>query len=124
MTKEQQDCIFSELKEYITKKQFETKTTFADICYTVIHETVRLYGEQKELEIKPAEPSILDADVRKLNFSIRALNAMWVLDIRTVRDLVRYSYKFVSQTRNVGKKTMIELNDFITEHNLTWNMDV
>jgi len=128
MTKEQVEKIVSEIKEYAERKAEEMGEDVAEVCSSICYAGAKMYCKTKGIEpikpIKTSELPILDKNVRSFSFSTRALSAMWMLNISTVRDLVRYSYKFVSQTRNVGKKTMDELNDFLNDHNLTWNMDV
>ena len=44
--------------------------------------------------------------------------------IDTILDLCRLKKTDCLKLRNIGKKSFMELDDFLTDHNLTWGMNV
>lgn len=63
---------------------------------------------------------------RLVNFdlSVRALNCLKSADIETVGDLVKCQQTDLLRFRNFGKKSLIELRDFLNDHGLSFGMDV
>lgn len=51
--------------------------------------------------------------VTEFDLSIRALNCLRAADIETVGDLINYSKRDLMRFRNFGKKSLIELEDFV-----------
>lgn len=74
----------------------------------------------------------LDMDLRTLlakpmtdfDFNVRVLNCLTSADIKTVGDLVRLSPMNLLRMRNMGKKSMKELESFMEDWHLRWGMDV
>ena len=62
--------------------------------------------------------------VDEQDLSVRALACLRAAGIKTVRELVRMQKSDWLKFRNAGRKTLIELDDFLTDHNLTWGMNV
>ena len=63
--------------------------------------------------------SVSDKDL-----TVRTLNLLKVNGINTVRDLCRLKKTDWLRFRNGGKKSLAELDDFLSDHNLTWGMNV
>lgn len=63
---------------------------------------------------------ILSRRITDCGFSVRVLNIMKSLDVRTVQDLCNYRKADVLQRRNVSPKSFAEIKDFMTSHNLKW----
>ena len=59
-----------------------------------------------------------------MNLSVRALNCLKSLDIETMADLVKITADDVLKVRNFGKKTFVELKDFLSQFHLTFGTDV
>ena len=66
----------------------------------------------------------LDGDVANCGFSVRAMNCLKAADITTVRELVRYHRCDLLKFRNFGERSLNEIEDFLTEHGLTFGMKV
>lgn len=73
-------------------------------------------------EIKLCEllyTSIMDCD-----FSVRLINALKSHDISTLADIVNYEKHDLRRIRNLGRKSMMELEDFLEEKGLRLSMNV
>lgn len=58
------------------------------------------------------------------NLTVRTLNCMKTADIETVGDLIKYTKVDLLKQRNLGKKSLRELDDLLDSMNLTFGMDV
>lgn len=58
------------------------------------------------------------------NLTVRTLNCMKTADIKTVGDLIKYTKVDLLKQRNLGKKSLRELDDLLDSMNLTFGMDV
>ncbi len=58
------------------------------------------------------------------NLSVRCLNCLHCEDIETVSDLVRRRKTDLLKLRNFGKKTLAELEDFLSGLHLSFGMDI
>lgn len=58
------------------------------------------------------------------SLSVRALNALHALDVQTIGDLAQLEAKDILRSRNVGKKTLVELDDFLDSLHLSFSTDV
>ena len=79
-------------------------------------------GTRKQLS--PEMEALLNAKTEELNLTVRTLNLLKANGIETVRDLCRLKKTDWLKFRNGGKKSLTELDDFLTDHNLTWGMNV
>ena len=70
-------------------------------------------------------PLILSRDINDCGFSVRILNALRWCEVRTVGDLLRkFHGKYdLYKIRNLGKKTILIILDFIEENNLDFKED-
>ena len=73
---------------------------------------------------KHQKDDLLNRKLMDFPFSVRSLNLLTANDIITVRDLVKLNKTDWLKFRNGGKKSLMELDDFITEHGLSWGMNV
>ena len=77
-------------------------------------------------DIEPGEPTynpaILDCKLWGLDLSTRTLNALMENHINTMRELLQMNRREFSKLKNVGKKTVIEIEDFLVENHLYWGM--
>jgi DNA-directed RNA polymerase subunit alpha len=71
-----------------------------------------------------AEELLLNQMVDEQDLSVRALSCLRAAGIKTVRELVRIQKSDITRLRNVDKKTTIELDDYLYDHNLKWGMNV
>ena len=70
------------------------------------------------------EELLLNQMVDDQDLSVRALACLRAAGIKTVRELVRMQKSDITRLRNIDKKTTIELDDYLYDHNLTWGMNV
>ena len=73
---------------------------------------------------KPIKDDLLNRKLTDFPLSVRSLNCLKANDINTVRDLVKLNKTDWLKFRSSGKKSLNELDDFITEHGLSWGMNV
>lgn len=73
---------------------------------------------------KPIKDDLLSRKLTDFPLSVRSLNCLKANDINTVRDLVKLNKTDWLKFRTSGKKSLNELDDFITEHGLSWGMNV
>ena len=73
---------------------------------------------------KPIKDDLLNRKLTDFPLSVRSLNCLKANDINTVRDLVKLNKTDWLKFRTSGKKSLNELDDFITEHGLSWGMNV
>lgn len=59
-----------------------------------------------------------------LDLSVRALNCLKAADVETLGELVRYNKNDLLKFRNLGKKSLTELEDLLDSLNLSFGMDV
>lgn len=80
------------------------------------------------VELNPKVPAVfnemLDRPISDYPLSIRALNCLESADIKTLRELVRFTEMDLLKFRNFGKKSISELSEFIKDHGLTWGMNI
>ena len=58
------------------------------------------------------------------NLTVRCLNCLVAADIETVGQLIRLTKTDLLKCRNFGKKSLIELDDYLNSLNLSFGMDV
>jgi hypothetical protein len=66
----------------------------------------------------------MKAKLVDFDLSVRTLNILHAGGIDTIGELVKLYKTDVLKLRNAGRKTLTELDDFLTAHNLTWGMNV
>ena len=99
---------------------------------TILDDVLEKMGFKVEngeiVELKPKTPAVfdemLDRPITDYPLSVRALNCLKAADINTLRELVRLTEMDLLKFRNFGKKSILELSDFIKDHDLTWGMNV
>lgn len=67
---------------------------------------------------------LLKTPLNDLDLSVRAYNCLKAADIRTLGDLVRLEISDMMKFRNFGKKSLTELEQLVTEKNLSFGLDV
>ncbi len=58
-----------------------------------------------------------------LDLSFRALNCLKAAEVETLGDLVKFNKNDLLKFRNFGKKSLTELEELLTNMNLTFGMD-
>ena len=79
-------------------------------------------GEEEE-QSEDVPPSVFSIRLVNCNLPVRVLNVTQAADIDTIGDLVQYSKFEMVKFRNFGKKSLMQLDEFIHEMGLEWGMD-
>ena len=75
--------------------------------------------KQSDKYVKMLDTMLVDCDL-----SVRALNFCRAAELRTIGDLAKCNKKNIGKFRNAGKKTIAELEDFLNDHGLDFDMDI
>lgn len=67
--------------------------------------------------------NVMDIKVADFEFSVRSTNCMKNMGIETLADLTSHSQAEIAKMRNVGKKSIEEINSKLTRMGLTYDMD-
>ena len=65
---------------------------------------------------------LLDTPITALELSVRASNCLKNANVSTIRDLTMMTEDEISKTRNVGKKSLQEIQEKLAEYNLSLGM--
>lgn len=80
-------------------------------------------GKKEEEQSEDVPPSLFSIRLVNCNLPVRVLNVTKAADIDTIGDLVQYSKLDMIKFRNFGKKSLMQLDEFIHEMGLEWGMD-
>lgn len=85
----------------------------------------RLNDYEKEDVVKEERlnSSIFQKRIIDLNLTVRSLNVLKSNNCETLGDVVKLTKEEISKYRNMGKKSYIEINDFLTKLGLHWGMN-
>ena len=84
-----------------------------------------LAGEKVEEVENVAENSVLlSKNIVDLPFTVRAINVMKMAEIQTVGDMISFKKSELLRFRNMGKKTLRELEEFADKYGLEFGMKV
>lgn len=67
---------------------------------------------------------LLNMNVEELELSVRASNCLRAAEIKTIADLVQKSEAEMLKYRNFGRKSLMELNQIMTELGLSFGADI
>lgn len=62
--------------------------------------------------------SILDKNIEELELSVRTINCLKNCNIMTLKELIEKSADELAKTRRIGKKSMDEIKEFLSKHDL------
>ena len=85
----------------------------------------RLNDYEKEDVVKEERlnSSIFQKRIIDLNLTVRSLNVLKSNNCETLGDVVKLTKEEICKSRNMGKKSFIEINDFLTKLGLHWGMN-
>lgn len=85
-----------------------------------------IFDEKSEEERTELENLVvlLRTPIVQCDLTVRALNCLKCANIETIGDLCAKSELDLMKQRNFGKKSLVELEDFLDSLNLTFNMNV
>ena len=97
-----------------------------EMALATVREMMKRDAEKAENreQLSPEMKALLSQKVEELDLSVRTRNLLKSNGIDTILDLCRLKKTDWLKFRNGGKKSLTELDDFLTAHNLTWGMDV
>jgi len=82
----------------------------------------------KEIELVDEEMlhmrKLLKTSLHDLDLSVRAYNCLKAAEIRTLGALVKLDVSDMMKFRNFGKKSLVELQQLVSEKNLSFGMDL
>lgn len=85
-------------------------------------------AESKEPEAVDEEMlhmrKLLKTPLNDLDLSVRAYNCLKAADVKSLGDLVQLEISDMMKFRNFGKKSLAELEQLVSEKNLTFGMDL
>ncbi len=67
---------------------------------------------------------LLKTRLSDMDLSVRALNCLKAADVETLGDLVTYNRNDLLKFRNFGKKSLTELDEFLSSLRLSFGMDI
>ena len=67
---------------------------------------------------------LLKTSLQDLDLSVRAYNCLKAAKINSLSELVRYDTHEILKFRNFGKKSLVEIEELLTEIGLTFGMDL
>lgn len=67
---------------------------------------------------------LLKTQLHDLDLSVRAYNCLKAADVKTLGDLVQLEISDMMKFRNFGKKSLAELEQLVSDKNLTFGMDL
>jgi DNA-directed RNA polymerase subunit alpha len=128
------------LMEITTDGSISPKDALKEAANILIHHFMLFTDERKiteELEVKVKNEGYTDYDediiqMRQLlntklidmDLSVRALNCLKSAEVDTLASLVKYQRADLMKFRNFGKKSLTELDELLTKHNLAFGMDI
>jgi len=86
-------------------------------------ETEESYGVEFDEEVLHMR-QLLKTRLSDLDLSVRALNCLKAADVDTLGDLVTYNKNDLLKFRNFGKKSLAELEEFLSSLKLSFGMDI
>ena len=81
-------------------------------------------AEEEMTEEQVRLQDLLSTPLTEMGLSVRALNCLKSAEVFTLGDLASYSKSELLKFRNFGRKSLSELEDLLTEHNLTFAEDI
>lgn len=83
-----------------------------------------LAGEKVEIEKIVEKSVLLSKNIVDLPFTVRTINVMQRAEIQTVGDMMSFKKSELLRFRNMGKKTLRELEEFADKYGLEFGMKV
>ena len=67
---------------------------------------------------------VLNSCIKDLGFSKRSFNALNQANVKFVKELVVLNEEQILSIKNLGKKSRLEIDEFLEKHGLSFNMDL
>lgn len=75
-----------------------------------------------EPQTEDSQMSLLKEDIRGLNLSVRTVNSLSNFGIRKVFELVQRSHEEIYMVKNLGRKSLQEIGEFLVSRGLNLSM--
>lgn len=105
----------SSLKEQLD----EVKNAFSKLNFIL---SVKDKKDEEVRNLPEKTQILLAADIQELPLPARILNICKYEKIKTLGDLVQWQRHDLFKIRNMGKKTVIQVDEFLAGHSLKWGM--
>lgn len=89
-----------------------------------IEESLAILSETIDEMEKIERLKSIDIPLSEFKFTVRTRNALELREISTIRDLIRMSEREILRMRNLGRKSLYELNEFLLGRGLSFGMEV
>lgn len=95
-----------------------------EVALASVRENMKRDAEQvaDKPALSPEQEALLNQRVEELDLSVRTCNLCKANGIDTIRDICRLKKTDWQKFRNGGKKSLLELDDFLEKHGLAWGM--
>ena len=108
-----------------------------NVAADILMDHFRIFSSNKTVIKKEEDDNVLTLDINgmkikkllvesieNLNFSKRPINCLQCANIFYVKDLVVLSKDELLRIKNLGRKSIIEIDEFMTKNGLTFGMDI
>lgn len=102
------------------KDELNNRLATIERNYKMVIERLRAYDEKFCDSIDVEKNPILCKEVNNCDFSIRTMNCFRVANIDYVGQILNYTRADLLKYRNVGKRTIYEIEDFLKENGIEW----
>ena len=122
--------------EIVTDGSIHPKDALTEAAKTLIHHFLLFSDERITLEADEIAQTetydeeslhmrqLLKTKLIDMDLSVRALNCLKAADVDTLGDLVSYNKKDLMKFRNLGKKSLTELEELVVLKGLSFGMDL
>lgn len=113
-------------RKILSMEQQLKQLTLANKMLTIERDSIKSQMTTNAKPLKPTEinAQLLATEITDLydHFSTRVCRALTIRGINTVHDLLRCDFYDLSRIRNFGRRSIIEVEDFLEEHGLEMGM--
>ncbi len=122
--------------EVTTDGSILPKDALKEAAKILIHHFMLFSDEKITLETPKEDPGeefdeevlhmrqLLKTKLVDMDLSVRALNCLKSAEVETLGELVVFNKNDLLKFRNFGRKSLTELDDLLSKHNLTFGMDI
>ena len=122
--------------EVTTDGSILPKDALKEAAKILIHHFMLFSDEKITLETPKEDPGeefdeevlhmrqLLKTKLVDMDLTVRALNCLKSAEVETLGELVVFNKNDLLKFRNFGRKSLTELDDLLSKHNLTFGMDI
>ena len=114
----------ADLKQlYEEIKELKRENEHLKLQSTNLRKRLNDYEKEDVVKEERLNSSIFQKRIIDLNLTVRSLNVLKLNNCETLGDVVKLKKEEICKSRNMGKKSFIEINDFLTKLGLHWGMN-